>query len=244
MSFEIFKAWFEQPTAWSAGLTTPMKGGNGPRLVAVEVPVIHVDGASDPPPLKAAKARKIAATKPRARAKAKTESVEPPPEDIVMSTLNDMASEDPQPATEPTQDDWWWKPLQGDEKQPRAPKLDDVPDFITADLKAKAKANRARKAKPEPETKADPPPKDDDEEQEDPGYSGKRRARGTKVAEFPYLTADGRAYILVRKYKNAAGEKYFIPFRPEGGHWRKGIKGTPRARKIPYRLPELIAALA
>jgi hypothetical protein len=129
--------------------------------------------------------------------------------------------------------------------EPPGTKADDIPPDLPAAITAdQAEENESASNQSDENASNRPPPGGNEGKQEDSSYSNKRRARGTKVAEFLYLDAAKRPYILVRKYINAANEKYFLPFRPEGGRWRKGIKNTPWARKIPYRLPELIAALA
>jgi hypothetical protein len=65
------------------------------------------------------------------------------------------------------------------------------------------------------------------------GGGGKRRS--LIVAEYVYRTADGAPYLLVRR---TADKKFFQSHR-EGDTW---VKGKPRGPKVPYRLPELLAA--
>jgi putative DNA primase/helicase len=67
---------------------------------------------------------------------------------------------------------------------------------------------------------------------------GKRNGGGSPfVAEYIYRQADGTPYLKVCK----TADKQFPQF-----HWNetKWVKGKPRGPKIPYRLPELIAASA
>jgi DNA polymerase I-like protein with 3'-5' exonuclease and polymerase domains/RecA-family ATPase len=65
---------------------------------------------------------------------------------------------------------------------------------------------------------------------------------GRNVATYIYLDAGGRNYLQVKRYEwFNAGEKHksFPQYRWTGTRWEKGCKGLP---KIPFRLPELIAA--
>jgi hypothetical protein len=55
---------------------------------------------------------------------------------------------------------------------------------------------------------------------------------------YVYENARGRFYICVERKYNSKGEKYFPQW-----HWEeKWVKGTKGLLKIPYRLPELLAA--
>jgi RecA-family ATPase/DNA polymerase I-like protein with 3'-5' exonuclease and polymerase domains len=71
--------------------------------------------------------------------------------------------------------------------------------------------------------------------------------RGRLVAQYVYLDAGGRNYLQVRRYEwfttaaDGSNEKHksFPQYRWAGTRWEKGAKGLP---KIPFRLPELIAA--
>jgi putative DNA primase/helicase len=62
---------------------------------------------------------------------------------------------------------------------------------------------------------------------------------GEELARYAYRLADGTPYLLVRKFVDANGRKQFPQSHWEGSSW---IKGKPNGHKIPYRLPELIAA--
>jgi hypothetical protein len=57
---------------------------------------------------------------------------------------------------------------------------------------------------------------------------------GSTVAEYVYRTADGGAYLMVRR----TADKEFYQFHREGDIW---VKGKPSGPKVPYRLPELLA---
>jgi putative DNA primase/helicase len=66
---------------------------------------------------------------------------------------------------------------------------------------------------------------------------GKRNDRSPFVAEFIYRQADGTPYLKVCK----TTDKQFPQFHWDGKKW---VKGKPKGPKIPYGLPELIAAPA
>ena len=59
------------------------------------------------------------------------------------------------------------------------------------------------------------------------------------LAEYLYRDANSKPYLLVRKHHDGAGKKQFPQHHLEGGQW---ILGKPAGPKIPYRLPELLAA--
>ena len=59
------------------------------------------------------------------------------------------------------------------------------------------------------------------------------------LAEYVYRDARGEPYLLVRKCLDGKGKKQFPQFHWDGTQWLKGKPGGP---KIPYRLPELVAA--
>ena len=59
------------------------------------------------------------------------------------------------------------------------------------------------------------------------------------LAEYVYRDAHGEPYLLVRKYLDGDGKKQFPQFHWDGTQW---LKGKPAGPKIPYRLPELLAA--
>lgn len=72
--------------------------------------------------------------------------------------------------------------------------------------------------------------------------NGKRHGSGTAwtpVAEYIYQTGAGEPYLRVRKYLDGDGKKQY----PQD-HWdgRKWETGKPKGAKMPYRLPQLIAA--
>jgi Protein of unknown function (DUF3631) len=61
----------------------------------------------------------------------------------------------------------------------------------------------------------------------------------TLLAEYVYRNEAGAPYLLVRKYRDGGGKKQYPQYHRDGQKW---IKGKPKAAKIPYHLPELIAA--
>jgi hypothetical protein len=73
----------------------------------------------------------------------------------------------------------------------------------------------------------------------------KRKANGNAngswsppLAEYTYRGEHGEPYLLVKKYLDGKGQKQFPQFHWDGNQW---VKGKP-SFKIPYRLPELLAA--
>jgi len=78
-----------------------------------------------------------------------------------------------------------------------------------------------------------------------PPFEAKKKANGkaygwsAPVAEYVYRDARGEPYLLKRKHLDGAGKKQFPQFHWDGTQW---LKGKPAGPKIPYRLPELLAA--
>ena len=62
---------------------------------------------------------------------------------------------------------------------------------------------------------------------------------GEEQARYIYKTAAGEKYLLVRKFVDADGKKQFPPSHWDGAQW---ANGKPKGDKIPYRLPEFLAA--
>ena len=76
-------------------------------------------------------------------------------------------------------------------------------------------------------------PRDDDDEAD--GYGAGERIRGRTVEEYVYRDEHGRPHSkVVRKEP-----KSFPQFHWDNGVWKPG---KPKGEKIPYRLPELLAA--
>ena len=61
------------------------------------------------------------------------------------------------------------------------------------------------------------------------------KAYSQTVASYVYRTADGEPYLRVDR----TATKQFFQYHWDGGMWKPG---APKGEKIPYRLPELIAA--
>lgn len=59
------------------------------------------------------------------------------------------------------------------------------------------------------------------------------------VAEDVYQDEGGQPYLRVRKYRDEDGKKQYPQARWDGQQW---VKGKPEGAKLPYRLPQLIAA--
>jgi DNA polymerase len=66
-------------------------------------------------------------------------------------------------------------------------------------------------------------------------YSSGERPWGNNIAEYVYQAADGMRYLKVVR----TSAKQFPQFHWEAGRWQPG---KPTGPKIPYRLPELLAA--
>ena len=69
--------------------------------------------------------------------------------------------------------------------------------------------------------------------------SGRKTKPWTTISEHIYRTKNGEPYLKVRKCLDGDGKKQFPQAHWDGKQW---IKGAPKGPKIPYRLPELIAA--
>jgi RecA-family ATPase len=65
--------------------------------------------------------------------------------------------------------------------------------------------------------------------------------RGRRTAQFFYPHLDRSEYLRVDRYDGV--ERKFFQHHWDGKQWVLGVKGTYAERKIPYRLPELKAAL-
>jgi RecA-family ATPase len=73
------------------------------------------------------------------------------------------------------------------------------------------------------------------------GDSGPQR--GQRTAQWIYRHLDQPNYLRVDRYDLPNGERKFYQHHWGGAFWVLGVKGTYAERKIPYRLPELRAAL-
>lgn len=72
-------------------------------------------------------------------------------------------------------------------------------------------------------------------------HGASRPPRGRRTAQFFYPHLDRSEYLRVDRYDGA--EREFHQSHWDGKQWASGVKGTYAERKIPYRLPELKAAL-
>jgi phage N-6-adenine-methyltransferase len=66
--------------------------------------------------------------------------------------------------------------------------------------------------------------------------------RGRCLGSWIYTHPDQPNYLRVDKYVAANGDRNFYQYHWNGRRWAKGVKGTYAETKIPYRLPELLAA--
>jgi hypothetical protein len=77
----------------------------------------------------------------------------------------------------------------------------------------------------------------------EPKQSSKKNGSGGKawqtLAEHVYKQADGTPYLRVDRCRDQSGKKEFFQKHWDGKRW---IKGKPKGAKVPYRLPEMIAA--
>ena len=64
-------------------------------------------------------------------------------------------------------------------------------------------------------------------------------ASWTTLAEHIYYDHKGEPYLKIRKCRDETGKKQFPQYHWDGNFW---AKGKPAGPKIPYRLPQLIAA--
>ena len=67
----------------------------------------------------------------------------------------------------------------------------------------------------------------------------RRRQSWTVLAEHIYYDQHGERFLKVRKCRDGDGKKQYPQYHWDGNGW---AKGKPSAPKIPYRLPQLIAA--
>ena len=61
----------------------------------------------------------------------------------------------------------------------------------------------------------------------------------TLISEHIYLDEHGERFLKVRKCRDGDGKKQYPQYHWDGNGW---AKGKPEGPKIPYRLPQLIAA--
>jgi 5S rRNA maturation endonuclease (ribonuclease M5) len=75
-----------------------------------------------------------------------------------------------------------------------------------------------------------------------PEFKQKKNGSGktwTELAEYIYYDEHGERFLKVRKCLDGDGNKQYPQYHWDGNGW---AKGKPSAPKIPYRLPQLIAA--
>ena len=69
--------------------------------------------------------------------------------------------------------------------------------------------------------------------------NGGGKAAWAELGEYIYYDPNGERFLRVRKCRDETGKKQYPQYHWDGNGW---AKGKPDAPKIPYRLPELIAA--
>ncbi|MBO0710385.1 MAG: DUF3631 domain-containing protein [Acetobacteraceae bacterium] len=72
-----------------------------------------------------------------------------------------------------------------------------------------------------------------------PRPNGHANSQHGPSSSWIYRDAEGRPYLMVERYDSADGKKTYPQYHQEGSKW---VKGKPAGPKIPYRLPELLAA--
>jgi DNA polymerase I-like protein with 3'-5' exonuclease and polymerase domains len=72
------------------------------------------------------------------------------------------------------------------------------------------------------------------------GETGSKK--GSSIASWIYVHPELPKYLKVDKHVAANGERHFYQHHWNGERWVYGVKGTYAEEKIPYRLPELLAA--
>jgi putative DNA primase/helicase len=76
----------------------------------------------------------------------------------------------------------------------------------------------------------------------EPKYAKPKNGGGSAwqvLAEYVYRDKQGQPYLLVKKCLDEHGKKQYPQYHWDGAKW---IKGKPKGPKVPYRLPELLAA--
>lgn len=61
----------------------------------------------------------------------------------------------------------------------------------------------------------------------------------TTIAEYVYRDKNGEPFLKVKKCRDPQGKRHFVQYHRNGNNW---VKGKPKGPKVPYGLPELIAA--
>jgi hypothetical protein len=167
-------------------------------------------------------------------------------------------SKKPKPANPSPQ-----QPVENSVDAPLSEEFD--PNNLSAELLAAIDADMAQRAAASPAnvvaispspapSKASPPPGgngSDNKQQRhssagDSPHGSAEAPRGNTLATYIYEHPDyppPHHYLLVEKRIDAAGKRNFFQYHWAGGRWHFNVKGTYAERKIPYRLPELKAAL-
>jgi DNA polymerase I-like protein with 3'-5' exonuclease and polymerase domains len=122
----------------------------------------------------------------------------------------------------------------------------EIPDYILDDVTAEARRPETAYASSETSTAsssdngswsadADDHSSETFEQRDDSGYPHGDRDSGKQVAFYIYCDAGGRFYLGVKR----TSTKQFVQYHWTGTQW---VKGAPKGPRLPYRLPELIAA--
>jgi 5S rRNA maturation endonuclease (ribonuclease M5) len=73
----------------------------------------------------------------------------------------------------------------------------------------------------------------------EPKKNGGGKAAWTLLSEHIYLDEHGERFLKVRKCRDGDGKKQYPQYHWDGNGW---AKGKPEGPKIPYRLPQMLAA--
>jgi len=114
---------------------------------------------------------------------------------------------------------------------PLAAKVREGPRFCKSQSKPVELVEPNPEAAPEPQEE----PPWEQEQRAFNGYPSGERMFGSTTAEYIYLDQNKQPYLKVRR----TSAKQFPQFHMEAGRWKAG---APKGPKIPYRLPELLAA--
>jgi DNA polymerase len=125
---------------------------------------------------------------------------------------------------------------------PVAAKVRDGPRFAKinkpgtprGDAAAAAASNKANSAEADARS-SNEPPRGNGRDTESNDYASGERPWGRAVADYIYRTATGEPYLRVTR----SSAKQFWQARWENSQW---VSGKPAGPKIPFRLPELLAA--
>jgi hypothetical protein len=235
-TFDECKQIFEQPTEWSAGLSTPGKGHNGPRFVeAVDTPVKHVPGTFE--------------IEPRAK---KSKQLKSPLEEVTSGIPFMMTQQmkagladrglTPEQIRGMTPKQAWETLRTGSTARDTSVVNDctglaevPAPSIVPVVAGFVPTANKPVVTGFVPAGKHQYANSD--------LHGSKGKPHGPPQTTWIYDHPDQEFYLLVEKGFNTEGERAFFQYHWAGNGWRLGVKWTYAERKVPYQLRALKAAL-